>query len=333
MRLLQLKTGDVRRLAVVDEPALRLIHGFDSVYALAQEAIRICKTLTSLIEDHLTKDTFEYDPIYEGRAEWKILPPIDHPQEPGRCLVSGTGLTHFGSARERDSMHGGSSEQELTDSMKMFRWGVETGRPEPFSIGVAPEWFYKGNCLMVRAHGDPLLIPPYAEDGGEEAEIAAIYVIGPKGRPYRIGMAAGNEFSDHQFEKKNYLNLAGSKLRTSSLGPELNIEPDFQAVPGKVTIVRNGCEHWSRDIRTGEREMCHSLRNLEHHHFKFALHQRPGDVHIHFLGAHTLSFGHGVRLAHGDVMEVQFKGFGRPLRNPVQVMTEANTLYEVATLV
>lgn len=333
MRLVQLKAVNVRQLAVVDEPCLRLIQGFDSVYAMAQEAILRGKRLTTLIEEHLTKHTLDYDPIYKGGAEWKLLPPIDHPEEPGRCLVSGTGLTHLGSARDRDAMHGCSTEQELTDSMKMFRWGVEAGRPEPPSIGVAPEWFYKGNGLLVSAHGDPLMIPPYAQDGGEEAEIAAVYLVGPEGRPYRIGMTVGNEFSDHQFEKKNYLNLAGSKLRTFSLGPELRIDPDFQSVPGKVTIVRNGREHWSHNIRTGEQEMCHSLRNLEHHHFKFALHRRPGDVHVHFLGAHTLSFGHGIRLADGDLMEIQFEGFGRPLRNPVLAITEADTPLDIAALV
>lgn len=171
MRLVQLKVGNVRRLAVVDEPWLRLIQGFDSVYALAQETIRRNRRLTALIEEHLTKDTVEYDAIYRGGAEWKLLSPIDHPEEPGRCLVSGTGLTHHGSARERDAMHGSSTEQELTDSMKMFRWGVEAGRPEPPSIGVAPEWFYKGNGLMVRAHGDSLMIPPYAEDGEKKRRL------------------------------------------------------------------------------------------------------------------------------------------------------------------
>ena len=33
-------------------------------------------------------------------------------------------------------------------------------------------------------------------------------------------VAVGNEFSDHKFERKNYLNLAGSKIRTCGLGPE-----------------------------------------------------------------------------------------------------------------
>ena len=50
------------------------------------------------------------------------LPAIDHPDEPARCLVSGTGLTHLGSARNRQSMHA-STDADLTDSMKMFRWG------------------------------------------------------------------------------------------------------------------------------------------------------------------------------------------------------------------
>jgi hypothetical protein len=132
-------------------------------------------------------------------------------------------------------------------------------------------------------------------------------------------MAIGNEFSDHKFEKKNYLNLAGSKIRTCALGPELVIDPEFNSVPGKVTITRGGKELWSKEICTGEAEMCHSLQNVEHHHFKFETHRRPGDLHVHYFGACSLSFGAGVELADGDVMEVQFEGFGRALRNPLAV--------------
>ena len=133
-------------------------------------------------------------------------------------MVSGTGLTHLGSARNRQTMHETATEQ-ITDSMKMFRWGVEGGRPAPGCAGIPPEWFYKGTGATLRAHREPLQIPAYAEDGGEEGEVAGVYLIGPNGQPRRIGMAVGNEFSDHIFEKKNYLNLAGSKLRTCALGP------------------------------------------------------------------------------------------------------------------
>ena len=65
--------------------------------------------------------------------------------------------------------------------------------------------------------------------------------------------------------------------------------------------------------------MCHSLANLEHHHFKFDGHRRPGDVHVHFFGAHSLSFGDGIVLKDGDWIEVRYEGFGRPLRNQVRV--------------
>ena len=332
MRLVQLKAGEVRRVAVVEEPKLRLLRNFDSMYALAQAAIANGGNLTSVANGHLTDESVDYDQVYEGRAQWKLLAPIDHPQEIARCLVSGTGLTHLGSARDRASMHM-AKEQELTDSMKMFRWGVEGGRPGDGEIGIAPEWFHKGYGSMVRAHGEPLLVPAYAEDGGEEAEIAVAYVIGPDGRPYRVGMAQGNEFSDHRFEKKNYLNLAGSKLRTCSIGPELVIDPDFRTAPGTVTIQRSGQEFWSQSISSGEEEMSHSLRNLEHHHFKFELHRRPGDVHIHFLGAHSLSFGQGIELKDGDLMEIHFEGFGRPLRNSIEVIKKKDAAIDVIPLV
>ncbi len=332
MRLVQLKAGETRRVAVVEEPKLRLLRGFDSTMVLAQAAIANGGKLSSVVADHLTDESLDYEPIYEGRSEWKLLTPIDHPQEIARCLVAGTGLTHLGSARDRASMHK-VKEQELTDSMKMFQWGLEQGRPDDGVIGIAPEWFYKGGGSILHAHGEPLFIPPYAEDGGEEAEIAVLYVIGPEGRPYRVGMAQGNEFSDHRFEKKNYLNLAGSKLRTCSIGPELVVHPDFRNVPGTVTLRRDGKQFWSQPIASGEEEMAHSLRNLEHHHFKFELHRRPGDVHVHFLGAHSLSFGQGIELKDRDVMEVHFEGFGRPLRNTVEVVKQKNIPIDVIPLV
>ncbi len=330
-RLIQIATDRDRAVAVVEEPHLRLLHQAASIYALAQEAIANGVKLSALVQQKLSNLVLEYDAIYTGQSEWRILPAIDHPDEPSRCLVSGTGLTHLGSARDRQDMHAVASE-DLTDSMKMFRWGIAGGRPAAGEIGAPPEWFYKGTGTILRAHNEPLQIPPYAEDGGEEAEIAGIYVIDADSRPYRVAMACGNEFSDHIFEKKNYLNLAGSKLRTPALGPELTLDPAFDSVQGAVTIERGGKTLWSKKIRTGESEMCHSLRNLEHHHFKYEAHRRAGDVHVHFFGADCLSFGEGVRLAAGDVMQVQFAGFGRALRNPLQVAAAKSALIEVISL-
>jgi hypothetical protein len=330
-RLVQLRKGDLRRVALVDEPQLRFLDDCSSVYELAQSAIERGTTLGGVARNRVTSDSLHYDLVYGGRSDWRILLPIDHPAEPARCLISGTGLTHLGSARDRQAMHAASA-QDLTDSMKMFRQGVDGGRPEPGKIGVAPEWFYKGNGSMLRAHGEPLEVPAFALDGGEEAEIAGVYIIDSAGQPRRIGMAGGNEFSDHRFEKTNYLNLASSKLRTSALGPELVLDPKFDSVAVDVVIERAGAVLWSKSIRTGESEMCHSLRNLEHHHFKFDVHRRPGDVHVHFFGTQYLSFGDAIELADGDIMKLQFEGFGRALCNPVRVAAGLPELIEVIPL-
>ena len=330
-RLIQIAKDYDRAVALVEEPGLRLLHQTASIYSLAQEAVANKVKLTTLVQQKLSNLVLDYDPIYTGQSDWRVLLPIDHPDEPTRCLVSGTGLTHLGSARDRQDMHAIAAEN-LTDSMKMFRWGIEGGRPAAGQIGTPPEWFYKGTATLLRAHDEPLDVPSYAEDGGEEAEIAGIYIIDSEGRPRRVGMTCGNEFSDHVFEKKNYLNLAGSKLRTASLGPELAIDPDFDSVSGDVSIERGGKTLWSKKIRTGEAEMCHSLRNMEHHHFKYEIHRRPGDVHVHFFGAVSLSFGEGIRLTTGDVMQIQFAGFGRPLRNPLKVAAADPAPIEIISL-
>jgi len=331
-RLVQIQNGLTRRVALVEEPHLRVLAGVESIYELAANLDAAGGSLAKISREWLSTQSLDYDEVYSGKSDWKLLPPIDHPTEPARCLVSGTGLTHLGSAANRQRMHE-ARESELTDSMKMFKWGVEGGKPAPGRIGVAPEWFYKGCGTILRAHGEPLEVPAFAEDGGEEAEIAGVYFIGENGAPRRIGMAIGNEFSDHKFEKRNYLNLAGSKLRTCSLGPELVVDPEFQSVPGKVAIERAGKTFWSREILTGKNEMCHSLANLEHHHFKFETHRRPGDVHVHYFGACALSFGDGVRLADGDLMEISFAGFGRALRNPLRIVRGEATLVAVKSLI
>ncbi|HLV95344.1 MAG TPA: AraD1 family protein [Candidatus Acidoferrales bacterium] len=330
MRLVQVRNENTRCVAIVEEPRLRLLGDCESVYALVEEALAADLSLSALAQRKVTQELLDYDPIYRGASPWRLLAPVDHPREPARCLVSGTGLTHLGSARERQAMH--AKDEDLTDSMKMFRRGIEGGRPPAGQIGTAPEWFYKGTGTILRAHGEALETPAHAEDGGEEGEIAGIYFADAAGVPRRVGMAAGNEFSDHKFEKKNYLNLASSKIRTCAIGPELVLDADFQSVPGEVVIERDASVLWRKQIRTGEAEMCHSLRNIEHHHFKFDTHRRPGDLHVHFLGADCLSFGDGIELRDGDVMQVRFEGFGRALRNPVRVERGAAKLVNVASI-
>jgi hypothetical protein len=316
-RLVQIRSGAERRVAVVDEPRLRVLAGVESLYGLAADALASGRRLRAVVDACTSDDTLSYDDVYAGRSPWRLMTPIDHP-DPAHCVVSGTGLTHLGSAAHRQAMHG-KDDADLTDSMRMFRAGLEGGRPPVGTIGAAPEWFYKGTGTVLRAPGEALELPGYGDDGGEEAELAGVYVIDGDGRPRRLGMATANEFSDHALEKTNYLHLAASKLRTCSIGPELVLDPDFTLVRGTVVIERDGAPIWTKAVATGDGAMCHSLANLEHHHFKHEWHRRPGDVHVHFYGADALSFGDGVTLRDGDVMVVRFDGFGRALRNPLRV--------------
>ncbi|MGA2908742.1 MAG: AraD1 family protein [Terracidiphilus sp.] len=336
IRLVQIGNGSSRRVALVEEPRLRCLNEVQSIYELAQRCLKDDRKLGEEALALADGETLDYDVVYARASEWQLLAPVDVPGAPSRLMIAGTGLTHMRSAKARQAMHVAGAEkatESVTDSMRMFQWGIEDGRPKEGEIGVAPEWFYKGNGSILRGPFEPLTVPPFAEDDGEEAEIAGIYIIGQDGAPYRIGMTTGNEFSDHQFERRNYLNLAGSKLRTCSLGPELVIGANFQAVSGEVRIQRGAEIIWSRAVQTGEQNMCHSLANLEHHHFKFECHRQPGDVHVHFFGADSLSFEDNIVLQVGDWMEVRYEGFGRALRNPIRIKTDdTNRLVTVRSL-
>jgi hypothetical protein len=207
--------------------------------------------------------------------------------------------------------------ETLTDSMKMFRMGLEGGRPAAGGVGAQPEWFYKGNGHTAIAPGQPLTAPGFAEDGGEEPEIAGIYVIAPDGTPCRLGWALGNEFSDHVTERVNYLWLAHSKLRVASFGPEILLGDLPASVEGASRIHRDGKVIFDAPFLSGEANMSHSFANLEHHHFKYELFRQPGDVHVHMFGTATLSFAAGIKTEAGDVFEIEAPAFGLPLRNPL----------------
>lgn len=209
----------------------------------------------------------------------------------------------------------------LTDSMKMFKLGLEGGRPAPGETGVAPEWFYKGDGSMLAAPEAPLVSPSFALDGGDEIEIAALYLIGPDGTPHRLGFALANEFSDHVTEQQNYLYLAHSKLRPSAIGPELLTGDLPDTVSGTARIVRGGETIWEKGFLSGEANMSHSLANMEAHHFKYPLFRRPGDLHVHYLGAAALSFAQGIQVQPGDRFEIEADAFDLPLRNAMAAGT------------
>jgi hypothetical protein len=332
LRLVQLTGRDgARRVAASDDgKTLRVLTGVTRTYDLALDAARARSSLESAARAKIGTETLSYD---DAINEKRLLPPLDHP-DAYRCLITGTGLSHLGSAAARDSMHAKlqKDESELTDSMKMFKWGMEGGKPDVGKIGTAPEWFYKGDGRCVVAPEKVLELPPYALDGGEEVEIVGLYLIGDQGEVLRVGFALGNEYADHVMERQNYLYLAHSKLRQCSFGPELLIGALPESVTGRARLVRGGKEIWAEDWLSGEANMCHSIGNLEHHHFKYRDFRQAGDMHVHFFGAATGSFTKKIETKVGDVFEIHAPHFGRPLRNPLGPAREQDNLVKIRAL-
>lgn len=312
LRLLQLRNEDrSRSVAAMDDAGRAFrVDGVTSTYALAQIAFETKTALSAVVAARLTKDAVDVD---RALAERRMLAPIDHP-DTAHVFLTGTGLTHLGSAAGRDKMHKAAAGGTVTDSMRMFMMGVEGGKPES-GAGVQPEWFYKGDGSCLVAPGGDLPSPAFALDGSEEPEIAGVYINDPYGVPHRLGFCLANEFSDHVIERGNYLWLAHSKLRPAALGPELLIGELPADVRGTSRILRDGTTLWEKPFLTGEANMSHWLRNLEHHHFKYALFRRPGDVHVHFFGTATLSFADGIQTQRGDIFEIEAPPFRLSLRN------------------
>ncbi len=316
LRLVQYRAEDGRQhlAGLEDEGSAFQVEGVETSYKLALAAI---EEGAGLADAARSRRGGSVD-LEAAAAENRLLAPIHHP-DPAHLHLTGTGLTHLGSAEGRDRMHKAAAGGQLTDSMRMFQMGVEGGKPAGGGPGVQPEWFYKGDGACIVGTGAPLASPAFALDGGEEPEIAGIYLIDGTGRPRRLGFALANEFSDHVTERGNYLWLAHSKLRQAALGAELLTGALPDDVRGTSRILRDGRPIWEAPFLSGEANMSHAIANLEHHHFKYQLCRRPGDVHVHFFGTATLSFADGVSTRAGDVFEIEAEPFRLPLRNPLAV--------------
>ena len=308
--LVQFADASGRGVAALDTAgAARRIDGVATTLALAQRALAEGRGLADLAGDLAGM------PV--DLAAVRLLVPIDH-DDPAHLTVAGTGLTHMGSADGRDKMHKAAAAGQATDSMRMFLMGLQGGKPADGAVGAQPEWFYKGDGSILRATGEALIMPDFAEDGGEEPEVAGIYLVGPDRAVHRLGFALGNEFSDHVTERQNYLWLAHSKLRQASLAPELLLGELPADVRGVSRIRRDGAVLWEKPFQTGEANMSHTIANLEHHNFKNAIFTHPGSLHVHFFGTATLSCADAVQTREGDVFEVEADAFRLGLANRLE---------------
>ncbi len=318
LRLVQRRSADgSRQVLLAEGDDAFVLNGVATTHELALAAIEARVSLSDAARARMSCESADLAAELDAG---RLLAAIDHPDS-ARLILAGTGLTHLGSAEGRDAMHkAAASTDRPTDSMRMFMEGVAGGKPAVGAIGQQPEWFYKGDGQVLVGPGAPLHSPGFAQDGGEEPELAGIYLIGKDHTPWRLGFALANEFSDHVTERHNYLWLAHSKLRPAALGAELLLGPPPADIRGTSRIVRDGAVLWERPFLTGEDNMSHTIANLEAHHFKYAPFRRPGDIHVHCFGTATLSFSDGIRTRPGDRFEIAAPPFALPLCNSLEIM-------------
>jgi hypothetical protein len=324
-RLLQFKNeAGERRVGLVggDEESIIPLKSIATVFELASRSIETGAALRDLVADLPKEEPIDYSALLVAGY---VLAPLDHP-EPSRFLITGTGLTHTGSAMARNHMHlqAHGPDAHESDSMKIFRMGLAGGKPRKGEIGVQPEWFFKGVGTCVVPPEGQLELPGFALAGAEEAEIVGLYIVDREGRPRRIGFTLGNDFSDHVTEGQNYLYLAHSKLRDCSLGPELLLGELPSEIRGHTRIHRSGRVVWEEEFLFGENNMSHSIANLEHYHFRYPMFRRPGDLHAYFFGADAMSYASSIKTEPGDEFEIESPVFGKPLRNRMVAGAEAS---------
>ena len=317
LTLLQHRSQDgVRRLIAVRDGEARFVAGFSDIRGLATAAIARSLGLAALVEVAGLEGTVD---LSEELAAGRLLPPVDHPDSAHLVLTgNGPDPPRLGRRPRQDAPR---------RSRRRDAHRLDADVPRRCRGRQAGAWrsrrtarvVLQGRRLARRRPGEPLTMPHFAADGGEEPELAGVYLIGPDGTPHRLGFCLANEFSDHVTERHNYLWLAHSKLRHAALGAELLVGECPPDVRGTSRIRRDEQVIWEKPFLSGEANMSHSIANLEHHHFKYPLFRRPGDVHVHFFGTATLSFSDGIQTQPGDVFEIEAAPFALPLRNPLAI--------------
>jgi len=322
-RLLQFRRADSSRAVGLVESAsrVRVLVGCDTTYALAYGAIAQGVPVATRARELVGDECVDYEDLIGSRS---VLVPMDHP-DPTHLLVSASGLTHLGSERTREQLRRALEDDEakLSDSLRLFKLGLDTGHAEDGLPGTAPEWHYKGTGHSLVHPWQDFPVADFASDASEEPELAGIYLIGPEGCPHRIGFALANELTDHAIERRNSGWASRAKLFASSFGPELLLGELPTHIEGLSRITRKGRRRWEKPFLTGEQHMVHAIRNIEYHHFKHDQFLVPGDVHVHYFGTATVSFAEGIKVDASCTFEISAPPFGRPLVNGLRRVAPA----------
>ena len=278
MRLVQFRDQEGRRaVAVSHAGGHRRLEEIETVYELVLAALESGASLAKTAAGFQSAQVID---VEAALREGRLLPPIEHPV-PTRCWVTG-------SEGARSPSGGGESP---------------------------PSWFFRGSGSTLVAAEKPLAMPGFAPGGAPEAQVAGLFVIADDGVPCQVGWCLAHPVVDQALARSG--GAGHARLRATAIGPELLLGELPAALPAKAAVVRAGkvlAETW---LDLGRAGMARSHADLIRDHFRYGMHRRPGDVHIHCFGSGS---GHAAAAPGNDpeqLFELTCAAFGLPLRNPV----------------
>lgn len=254
---------------------------------------------------------------FGGRRPY-LLPAIDAASNPYAFTLWGAGVTHLRSARAREEESKAARGRPASFYDLIYQEGVKGGNPKK-GRGARPEIFYKADGYYTVGPNDAVRIAPTAKRCVPEPEIVSYYR--DDGGWKRIGYTLGNDFSDQGWESENplYLPHAKVQLGLAAVGPVFVTADDplfdsreiairCRVFRGKSVLLDSG------SLRTGEKHMAHSLRNLELHLFDNRP-LRPGEIRGLYWGTPAVF---KIPLKPGDRIEIAASSGLGTLVNPVR---------------
>lgn len=154
-RLVQLTHSDEgRRAALVYNDQLHLLATYRSLYSFALAALDTGLPLRDLLSTDLSGIVLDYEEVHGLKTPWRFAACFDHPEEPGRCLVSSAGppWRYLGSAASLRG-HGDSLPASGVPDLAAVYVIARDGLPR--RIGIA-----QGNRGRVSALGPELVLDP-----------------------------------------------------------------------------------------------------------------------------------------------------------------------------
>ena len=288
MHLSQITDADgARRVVFRDDTTARVVTGATTTYDLAREAIAARTTLADAVRSRGLGAEVD---LAAALAEGRVHAPINHP-DPAHLHLTGTGLTHLGSAATRDAMHAG----HRAGKADRFDEDVPHG-PRGRQAGARARSACSRNGSTRATARSPWRPARRSLAGlrqGRRRGAGDRRHLRDRRRRHAVPRSASRSPTSSPTTSPsgvNYLFLAHSKLRERVVRAG---DPGSAPLPDDVAAPRASCATarllWEKPFLSGEANMSHTIANLEHHHFKYGLFRQPGDVHVHMFGTATLS--------------------------------------------